>query len=258
MRSFFLQVLFLLVALLAGFLLTRYSPTLLLMAVAALVIFAVSFINIEWGLYILIFSMLLSPEFMAGETGGGSLGRGVTLRLEDFMLAIIGISWFARNAVDKELGLILKTPLNKPIFFYVLACVLSTGFGIMAGRVELKTGSLYVLKYIEYFVVFFMMVNHVRNADQIKRFIICLFLTCFIASLIGVIQIPGGGRVSAPFEGKVGEPNTFGGYLLFMGAVVAGLLAKSENLRTKNILVILLLSIIPPLLLAVDPNDWTA
>jgi O-antigen ligase len=243
---------------LAGFLLTRYSPTLLLMAVAALVIFAVSFINIEWGLYILIFSMLLSPEFMAGETGGASLGRGVTLRLEDFMLAIIGLSWFARNAVDKELGLFLKTPLNKPIFFYVLACVLSTGFGIMAGRVELKTGSLYVLKYIEYFVVFFMMVNHVRNADQIKRFIICLFLTCFIASLIGAIQIPGGGRVSAPFEGEVGEPNTFGGYLMFMGAVAAGLLAKSENLRTKNILIILLLSIIPPLLFTQSRSSYLA
>ena len=258
MKSFFLQVLFLLVALLAGFLLTRYSPTLLLMAVAALVIFAISFINIEWGLYILIFSMLLSPEFMAGETGGASLGRGVTLRLEDFMLAIIGISWFARNAVDKELGLILKTPLNKPIFFYVLACVLSTGFGIMAGRVELKTGSLYVLKYIEYFVVFFMMVNHVRNADQIKRFIICLYLTCFIAALIGAIQIPGGGRVSAPFEGEVGEPNTFGGYLVFMGAVAAGLLAKSENLRTKNILVILILSIIPPLLFTQSRSSYLA
>jgi len=258
LRSFFFTVLFLLVALLAGFLLTRYSPTLLLMAVAAFVVFAVSFINIEWGLYIVIFSMLLSPEFMAGETGRASLGRGVTLRLEDFMLAIIGISWFARNAVDKELGLFLKTPLNKPIFFYVLACVLSTGFGIMAGRVELKTGSLYVLKYIEYFVVFFMVVNHVRNADQIKRFIICLFLTCFIASLIGAIQIPGGGRVSAPFEGKIGEPNTFGGYLLFMGAVVAGLLAKSENLRAKNILVILILSIIPPLLFTQSRSSYLA
>jgi len=228
------------------------------MAVAALVIFAVSFINIEWGLYILIFSMLLSPEFMAGETGGGSLGRGVTLRLEDFMLAIIGISWFARNAVDKELGLILKTPLNKPIFFYVLACVLSTGFGIMAGRVELKTGSLYVLKYIEYFVVFFMMVNHVRNTDQIKRFIICLFLTCFIASLIGAFQIPGGGRVSAPFEGDIGEPNTFGGYLVFMGAVAAGLLAKSENLRVKQTLVILICCIIPSLLFTQSRSSYLA
>jgi O-antigen ligase len=257
-RSILFVIIFLLVALLAGFLLTQYSPTLLMLGVVALVIFTVSFINIEWGLYILIFSMLLSPEFMTGDTGGASLGRGVTLRLEDFLLAVIGISWLARNAVDKELGLFLKTPINKAILFYVLACVLSTGFGIMAGRVELKTGSLFVLKYFEYFIVFFMMVNHVRNTDQVKRFIICLFITCFIASLIGAFQIPGGGRVSAPFEGEIGEPNTFGGYLLFMGCVAAGLLAKTDNSRTKQILAVLILCIIPPFLFTQSRSSYLA
>jgi O-antigen ligase len=258
MRSFFLVISFLLVALLAGYLLTQYSLPILMLVVAALTIFTVSFINIEWGLYILIFSMLLSPEIMAGDTGGASLGRGVTLRLEDFLLAVIGISWFARNAVDKELGLFLKTPLNKAILFYVLACVLSTGFGIMAGRVELKTGSLFVLKYVEYFIVFFMMVNHVRNTDQVKRFIICLFLTCFIASIIGAFQIPGGGRVSAPFEGDVGEPNTFGGYLLFIGVVAAGLLAKTDNSKIRQILAVLLLCILPPFLFTQSRSSYLA
>jgi O-antigen ligase len=248
----------LLIALLTGYLTTQYSPSLLFLGICALIIFAVSFINIEWGLYLLIFSMLLSPEFMAGDTGGASLGRGVTLRLEDFLLAVIGLSWLARNAIDKELGLFLKTPLNKAILFYVLACVLSTGFGIMAGRVELKTGAMFVLKYIEYFVVFFMMVNHVRNTDQVKRFITCLFITCFIASMIGAFQIPGGGRVSAPFEGEVGEPNTFGGYLLFMGMVAAGLLAKIKSSKNKQILIVILLCIIPPFLFTQSRSSYLA
>jgi O-antigen ligase len=257
-RSFLLGISFLLVALLAGFLLTKYSPTFLMLGIVAVIIFTISFINIEWGLYILIFSMLLSPEIMTGDTGRAALGRGVTLRLEDFLLAVIGLSWFARNAVDKELGLFLKTPLNKAILFYALACILSTGFGIMAGRVGLKTGSMFVLKYIEYFIVFFMMVNHVRNTDQVKRFIVCLFLTCFIVSIIGAFQIPGGGRVSAPFEGKVGEPNTFGGYLLFMGCVVAGMLAKTDNSRIKQMLVVLLLCIIPPFLFTQSRSSYLA
>jgi len=257
-RVFILVLIHVVVAILAGFLLTKYSPSVLLLGVAALIIFLVSFINIEWGLYILIFSMLLSPEIIAGETGGGSLGRGVTLRLEDFLLVVIGLSWLARNAVDKELGLFLKTPLNKAIFYYILACVLSTGFGIMAGRVELKTGFMFVLKYIEYFLVFFMMVNHVKNTDQIKRFLICLFITCLIASLIGASQIPGGGRVSAPFEGEIGEPNTFGGYLLFMGCVAAGLLAKADNLRTKQTMVIVLICIIPPFLFTQSRSSYLA
>ena len=246
------------VALLTGFLITKYPPSTLLLGVLALAIFTVSFINIEWGLYILIFSMLLSPEIMTGETGGGTLGRGVTLRLEDFLLAVIGMSWFARTAVKKELGLFLKTPINKAILFYALACVLSTGFGVMSGRVEMKTGFFYVLKYLEYFIVFFMMVNHVRNTDQIKRFVFCLFLTCFIVSIIGILQIPGGGRVSAPFEGNVGEPNTFGGYLLFIGAVASGLLAKAESSKIKQILIVLIICIIPPFLFTQSRTSYLA
>ena len=258
MRSLVATIFFLLVALLTGYFTTQYTPTTMLMGVLALIIFTISFINIEWGLYILIFSMLLSPEIMAGETDGASLGRGVTLRLEDFLLVVIGLSWLARNAVKKELGLFLKTPLNKAILFYALACILSTGLGVMTGRVGLKTGSLYVLKYLEYFIVFFMMVNHVRNTEQIKRFVFCLFLTCFIVSIIGIFQIPGGGRVSAPFEGEIGEPNTFGGYLLFIGVVAAGLLAKTEDSKTKQILAVFIICIIPPFLFTQSRSSYLA
>ena len=69
------------VALLAGGLVASTTPAKVLVCVAAAVVFTVSFIRVDWGLYILIFSMLLSPEVMAGATAGGSLGRGVTLRL---------------------------------------------------------------------------------------------------------------------------------------------------------------------------------
>jgi O-antigen ligase len=247
-RTNLLLVFFLAIALLAGFLISQFPPTILIWVTLALAIFVVSFVKIEWGFYILIFSMLLSPEISIGETAGASLGRGVTLRFEDFLLVVIGISWFAKNAVNKELGLFLKTPLNKPIFFFILFCIVSTGLGIMGGDVNAKTGSLFVLKYIEYFVVYFMIANHVKSTEQIKRLVFCLLLTCFIVSIIGIIQIPGGERVSAPFEGERGEPNTFGGYLLFLGAITAGLLLKAENGRSKQLLIFLVLAIVPPFL----------
>jgi O-antigen ligase len=247
-RAHLLLIFFLAIALLAGFLISQYPPTILIWATLAGAIFIVSFINIEWGLYILIFSMLLSPEFTIGETTGSSLGRGVTLRFEDFLMCVIGFSWFAKNAVNKELGLFLKTPLNKPILFYILACLISTAFGVIDDRVGAKTGSLFVLKYIEYFIVYFMVVNHLKSTDQIKRFVFCLLLTCFITGIIGILQIPGGERVSAPFEGEGGEPNTFGGYLLFLGAITAGLLLKAENGRSKHLFIFLILAIVPSFL----------
>lgn len=222
----------------------------------AFAIFILSFVNIEWGLYILIFSMLLSPEIKIGETAGTSLSRGVTLRFEDLLLVVIGFSWFTKNAVNKELGLILKTSLNKPIFFYILVCLISTGLGVIDGRVGVKTGSFFVLKYIEYFVVFFMIINHVKSADQIRRFIFCIFLTTFIVSILGLLQIPGGERVSAPFEGGSGEPNTFGGYLLFNGAIAAGLLLKINDSKSKRLLTLLILTSIAPFLFTQSRSSY--
>ncbi len=257
MRSFYLLFSLIFLALITGLLASKYPPAALLYGVIALAIFVGSFINTELGLYVLIFSMLLSPEFLAAGTAGG-LGRGVTLRLEDFLLVVIGFSWLAKNAINKELGLFLRTPLNRPIFYYIIACLISTGIGIIAGRVDPKTGFFFVLKYFEYFIVFFMMVNHVENIDQVKRFLFCLFLTCFIVSIVGLYQIPSGGRVSAPFEGEVGEPNTFGGYLVFLGAMAAGLFFYIKKSREKTMLAVLIISIIPPFLFTQSRASYLA
>lgn len=259
MRSFRFIILFLAVALFLGFLSSQYTYSpLLYQGLIALIIFAIAFVNIELGLYILIFSMLLSPEILVSQTEGAALGRGVTLRLEDFLLVVIGFGWFAKNAVYKELGLFLKTPLNKPILFYLLACIISTGFGIMAGRTTPKTGFFFVLKYFEYVIVFFMMINHVENLEQVNRFLLCLFITCFVVSIICMLQIPAGGRVTAPFEGETGEPNTLGGYLVFMGAIAAGFLAKTENLRTKHLLIVVLVAVIPPFIFTQSRSSYLA
>ena len=239
-RQMILMVTTILLSLSAGFAVTSFQPNVLVLGLLAALIFGISFINIELGLYILIFSMLLSPEILVGETAGGSGRRGVTLRAEDFLLVIIGLSWFAKNAVIKELGLVIRTPINKAVICYITVCLISTLIGIMAGRVAPKTGLLFVLKYFEYFIVYFMVANHIRSSDQIKRFLICLFLTAFIVSVVGVLQTPFGERVSAPFEGKVGEPNTFGGYLLFIGCVAAGLITKVEHAKLKMLLIFLI------------------
>jgi len=227
---------------LAGKGISSTRPTIVLLVTAASVIFIASFLSTEVALYILIFSMLLGPEIIVGKLGeGGMLGRGVTLHLDDFLLVIIGFSWLIRSAIYKELGLFLRTPLNVPILLYVLSCVISTGWGMMAGRVKFSGGFFFVLKYIEYFIIYFMVINHIHTLRQAKRFVFCALLTCFLVSLYGIYQIPLGERVSAPFEGEVGEPNTFGGYLVFMLAISSGLFLNEETSRYKRMLGILIL-----------------
>lgn len=211
----------------------KLSPIKTFALVAGMVIFITSFISTTFALYILIFSMLLSPEFIVGATGATSLGRGVTLRLDDFILAIIGFSWLAKMSINKELGLFLRTPLNRPIAYYIIICLVSTLIGAIFGRLQLKTGFFYLLKYFEYMIVYFMVVNHIENKKQVRNYMWALLITCMIVSVIGITQIPGGGRVTAPFEGAQGEPNTFGGYLILMISVVIGLFLTTPSFRNQ-------------------------
>ena len=234
-------ILILIGALVVGYLLTMISAFHGFLVTILLLVFICTFIWPEAGLYLVIFSMLLSPEIIAGDISGrGILGRGLTLRLEDFVLISIGLSWFARTAVDKTTGLFRKTPLNQPIAAYILICFLATLWGKLTGHVQGKAGFFFVLKYFEYMIVFFMVVNYVKTPEQAKRLLFCLFLTCFIVSIYGLMQIPSGARVSAPFEGASGEPNTFGGYLVFMGAVALALLDHLRDIRIRVGLVLLI------------------
>src|SRR5260370_16127821 len=109
------MVVFVVVAVAAAFTvaqgLTNVSYTYTMGAVAALILFALAFVRTDFGIYVVIFSMLLSPQF--GNKGAGvGAGRGITLRTEDFVLLVIGLSWLAKTAVNKALNIIPRTPLN--------------------------------------------------------------------------------------------------------------------------------------------------
>ncbi len=233
------------------------QPVVALAVAIGMAVFIASFISTEIALYILIFSMLLSPEM--GQRG--TEGRGTTIRLDDLFLVLVCFSWFARTAVHKELGLLLKTKLNKPMFYYIGVCVFATGFGMIAGRVRPLTGFFFVFKFFEYFVVYFMAVNHIHDRRQINRFIIALIVTCMIVSLIAIAQIPSGQRVTAPFEGKGGEPNTLGGYLVLMMSLMLGLLFTRKALPSatyRTILIFIILLVLIPFLFTNSRGSWLA
>jgi hypothetical protein len=213
---------------------------------AAAVVFLVVFLRTELGLYLVIASMLLSPEF---SVGGATLAeaRSVVFRTEDFLLLVIAGSWFAKTAVHKELGLVMKTPLNRPIVAYVVVNALATLVGYLLGTVGTTAGFFYVLKYVEYFVVYYMVVNHVADRAQARRLVVVALVTAVVASLVGIAQIPSGARVSAPFEGDVGEPNTFGGYLLLMIALALGVALETRALRIRLVMVGLVALFLVPL-----------
>lgn len=221
---------------LAAIFLTKLTLGMAAAAVAAFILGVVCFMNPAIGLYILIGAMLLGPQFGVGDvTAISSRGRGITLRLDDFLLVIIGFSWFLSTAVNKETGLFLKTPLNRYIGYYFIVCLIATLIGYMMGRVRGPSGIFFVLKYFEYYVVFFMAVNYIKEKQQMERLMWAMLLVCFVVCLIAITQIPSGVRVSAPFEGERGEPNTLGGYLVLMLSIVLGLLFHDYGTVKKKL-----------------------
>jgi len=258
-KSIFLLLIIIGITFLGGIFVTKVSAVVAVLLFAALIIVIASFLSAEIALYMLIFSMLLSPEFTVGAIAGkAALGRGVTLRFDDILLVIIGFSWFLKTAIRKELGLFLRTPLNRPIAYYVMVCLVATLFGLIMGRVKGLTGFFFVLKYFEYFIVYFMVVNHLRDKKQVERFVMTMLIVCLIVCLVAIYQIPAGGRVSAPFEGEVGEPNTLGGYLIFMLSITLGLLLTYGSKKQKGLFAALTVFILISLLATLSRSSWLA
>lgn len=210
--------------------------------------------------YVLIFSMLLSPEWVVGGLGGSAAtaSRGVTLRLDDYLISMIALAWLVRLAVYKEAAVFRRTPLNIPIAAYIGFSTLSTLFGALAGRLDLTTGFFFVMKYLEYTIIYFLVVNYVRDRDQIRRLLLAALATALIISVVAITQIPTGQRVTAPFEGERGEPNTLGGYLVIMIALALCFLSEAKTWAARVLWGTAVAIMTVPLVYTYSRTSWLA
>ena len=201
----------------------------------ALIMFALAFLRTEVALYLLIFSMLLSPEinFGAMDETGVSGGRSVVIRLDDLFMLLMAFGWLAKNAVIKSMGMIEKSPLNGRIYLYTAAFVLATGAGILYGDVEALLGIFNVIKFIQYFILYFLVLNNIDSLDRAKSLMRTAIWVSVIIYIYALIQVPSGNRVSAPFEGEGGEPNTLGGYIVLMISITLALFLETYELRKR-------------------------
>jgi O-antigen ligase len=226
-------------SLFAALLIIVLPPSFMMLAFLALVISMICFFYPQVAFYILVFSMLFSPEVIVGQT----TAREITFRFDDFLLFIIVFTWLVRASIYKELAVFRHTSLHSPIALFMAVSLLATFIGMVIGRVGVATGLFFNLKIFEYFVIFFMVVNHVKEEKEIKTYIILILLVALLVNLYALYQVPLGERVSAPFEGVQGEPNTLGGYLLIIISLTLALfLLRSFGQRTNLLIPLLVLS----------------
>jgi O-antigen ligase len=227
----------------------------LFMGVFAVVAFGIAFVNTQFALIVLVFSMLLSPELSLGAAGN----RDVMIRADDVILGVILVGWLARMAVNKDLALFKATPMNGPIFNYMAVCAIATIWGMVKGSVTPINGCFYTLKYFEYFLLFFMVYNTARDAQNIRYLLRCMIVVFVLISLYAWYQHHAGvDRASTPFEGQGGEANTLGGYCVLMLMYCLSLFLHGKNPREKVLCLAGVVLGFPALLFTLSRGAWVA
>ncbi len=231
-----------------------HTPEGLLMGLlGALALVGISFLNTHLALMFLIFAMLLSPEIPLG----GVPGRSVVVRFDDLFLLAVVTGWFTRLALEKRLSLLEWTPLNRPILAYIFLCVVSTVVGGVRGTTDPVVGVFYIVKYVEYFMVFFMVSNIVVSRRQVKTYLVAMMFVCLLVGTYGVlVSLKTGIRATAPFEGREGEPNTLAGYLILMMSIGLSVFLSSVQLYDRLVFASFVLYLLCPLILTYSRGGW--
>ena len=229
----------------------------LICLVLAMSVFLITLISTDAAIIFLIFSMLLSPEIGLGVVSN----RAVAIRFDDLLLGVVFVTWLAKLAINKQLGFLRSTPLNAPLGMFIASYVASTAWGVLNGTVERPLASFfYFLKYFEYFFLFFMAANVIRERRQVERFLKAMAITAVCVCLYAYWQLLHYGmayRVSAPFEGKA-EPNTLAGYLVLMLAICGGLLLYTRSAFQRLALIGVMILIVPPFLYTYSRGGYLA
>jgi O-antigen ligase len=219
---------------LAGVHLYYQNTSLTIAAAVSLLAFGATVFRVEYGLYLLLIAMLLSPEIEYGEVGRDA-GRELNLRYDDVLIVVIFLGVLVKHTFEGRPLAWRGSPINSGIVAYYGVCLLST---LLALRISVlawdRDLAFFVLvKMLEFYFIFFMVGMAVTSMGEVRRQLGVFLAVSAVVSAYGIASIGTQPRVSAPFEAGGTEPNTLGGYLMIVMIVALslGLLAATRGRR---------------------------
>jgi hypothetical protein len=253
-------VLFMLVCAIALFFAHFYigKNSITLALAVSMVVFGMTVLRVDLGVYCITIAMLLSPEIDAGGVGQGE--RHLTLRYDDVLIIVIFVGVLVKQAFIGKHHLWLSNPINTAIFLYYGVCCVSTALGLRLGVTAYdKNAALFVmLKMAQFYMIFLLVGNAVNDAKQVRYQLVVFFVVAMIVNLYALYARQTAGRISAPFETGGTEPNTIGGYLVVVMCVGAGLFVHAPTRRTKIACLIVVFGSFVPFLLALSRASYIA
>ena len=210
------------------------------LAVLALaVLFITVFININIGLGLLIFIIPLSPELFV---------FGIPMRIDDLLIVTILAAWLTRVLSRREK--LSFGHIGWAIFIYYAIGLVSTYIGLVYG--ETIQNRIYCLleavKIFEYYLIFFLVVNNIRDKGQVRRLVNMWLIAALVVCLYGladhVFHISGVARLYEGGGWYEGQSNHMGGYLVLTMAILLGAFKWVRGIFWKA-LTFILMALIP-------------
>lgn len=224
----------------------------------SLVVFGVTVTKVEFGVYILVLAMLLSPELQTGEVVG--VDRAVKLRYDDIIIIVIFLGVMVKLAFEGRLRVWEPSPINAGIVAYFGVCIVSTLFAYERnlGAWDERYAFFVLLKMLQYYLIFFLVGHAIRSMDDVRRQVTLFFVVVTIICVYGIYTIGTTPRISAPFESGGTEPNTLGGYLVLCMCVSISLFFNAPTPRLKLLFLGLTLLAFVPMLYTLSRASYLA
>lgn len=200
----------------------------------SLVVFGTTVVRVDYGVYILVTAMLLSPEIFAGYKYSGE--RPLSIRYDDVLIPVIFIGVLVKNSFEGRRSLWHPSPANAGIIAYYSICIISTVLALRANLPawDRRTAFFTMLKMAEFYMVFVLVGNAVRTREGVRKQLTLFFIIAMIICGYALLSMRRLDRIGAPFEGPGGtEPNTLGGYLTLVMCLAGGLYITAPTRKRK-------------------------
>lgn len=206
------------------------------------VLFFLTFRNTRIGLHL----ALLLPLF--GELVRLPITSSTTILVSDAILPIIIAAWIFKNLTTVQTTPLFTKP-SKKIAIALVAFVVIAGLSLLQSLTFLSfseaiSGSLYLLRYIQYALLFFITLQSIQTEEQKRAVIHTMAISAVGLAIAGFIQLavypdladleefgydPHINRLVSVWL----DPNFVGGFLSFMASMLLGIGLHIKKLSSK-------------------------
>jgi len=154
----------------------------------------------------LAFFMIFSPELRLFSLNNADF----RLRPDDLLIIALAIYSIGRDGLKKIIRAVRKTPLFYPIALFLLLQTVGL-LRVIPDRASLYVGSLLLVKQIEFFLIYFLASNLLKDKREIRRVFTMILITALLATLFALVHARlAGPPAAAPFHD---DGNIFASYL---------------------------------------------